>query len=487
MSTLQNETPFNSCDHSYKQKTEWSAFEIKGDYFLSTRKRWSVCIMCRKQNLLSPKERETYGIQEYRCHIKELLSKEEQPVAFELLSELLRGKNNKRWDPLKRNLLQEYPFDIVDDAIRKLHGHGILIYKEEKVPLGWKIKQVKYNEKYLHDIRHFIGWNPSEIPIWISCPFPSLYLPKTDHGEKLYKLLLEQKHLFFQNGKAEIVDATGNVVVSSSSVKGYFKFIRILYGLYENTEQQRKEYWKTFSQKIFGDTKTIQVNDKKRIQQYFGDSLEDYGIIDNRAEVVLSGEFTWIYEGHSGTSLAFKDYTAFPREMISELKITNWIPHSILIIENPDLYFSIVKSKLLSNKEWSVILGSGFISSQEISIVNQACELGLKEVFIWPDLDPYGLQIALDICRKLKGQDISVYLFGYSTEWFERVGIYKPLESFDHDQINKMLGQYFLHDKISMVLKKMSEDGKKAEQEILFSHLSKDFNQRLSKESISLS
>ncbi|MGE7696698.1 hypothetical protein ACQKNC_21830 [Lysinibacillus sp. NPDC094177] len=487
MSTLQNEMPFNLCDHSYSQKTEWSAFEIVGDYFVSIRRRWSECRICCKQKVLSPKEREIYGIQEFRSCMKDLLNEEEQPVAVSLLSKLLKGNNNKHWESLKKNLLQEYPFDMVDGVIETLNTHGILIYKEEKVPLGWKIKQIKYNEKYLDDIRIFVGWTPSDIPIWISCPFPSLPLPKTINGKKLYELLLEQKHLIFQNVKSVIFDTVGNEVVSSSSVKSYFKFIRILYGLYENVEQKRREYWKTFSQQVFGDTKTIRANDKKRIQQYLGANLEDYGIITERSEVVLSGEFTWVYDGHNGTSLAFKDYTAFPRDMINEIKITSWAPYSMLIIENPALYFSVAKSKLLYNKEWSIILGNGFISSQEMSIVYQACELGLKEVFIWPDLDPYGLQIAQDISKKLKGQDVSVYLFGYTVEWFERVSVYKPLEPYDIEVINKLLSKENLHEKISTVLVKMIETGKKAEQEILFSDLFKrDFCQHLFTESISL-
>ncbi|MFC7394611.1 hypothetical protein ACFQRG_16935 [Scopulibacillus cellulosilyticus] len=486
MSTLQNGTLFNSCNHSYRQKTEWSAFDIMGNYFVSTRKRWSECRICGKQNVLSPKERETYGILEFSGNIKDLLNEEEQLVAVYLLSELLKGNNNKRWEPLKKKLLQNYPYDIVDSAMETLHEHSLIIYKEEKVSLGWKIKQIKYNEKYLHDIRELVGWTPPDIPIWMSSPFPSLPLPKTTNGKKLHKLLIEQKQLFFQSNQAKIVDVVGNVIVSSSSsVKGYFKFIRILYALYENAEQHRKEYWKTFSQRVFGDTKSIQSNDKKRIQQYFGESLEEYGIIEERSEVVLSGEFTWVYEGHIGTSLAFKDYTAFPRDMINMIKVTSWVPPSMLIIENSALYFSIAKSKLLHKREWSIILGNGFISLQEMSIVYQACKLGLKEVFIWPDLDPYGLQIAQDICRKLNGQDVSVYLFGYTVEWFEQVGVYKPLESYDIDKIGNLLSQGFLHEKISTVLKRMREEGKKAEQEILFPQLSKsDFNQRLIRESI---
>ncbi|MFK5710530.1 hypothetical protein ACI6BU_21400 [Lysinibacillus boronitolerans] len=415
------------------------------------------------------------------------MNEDELPVAVNLLSVLIKGNNNKRWFLLRKKLLQSYPFVLLDSTIEKLHLYGILIFKEEKVTLAWKIKQIKYHEKYVDEIYKFVGKATLDIPIWMSNPFLSLPPPKTLHGEKLYKLLLEQKKLLIQNSEAIIIDTLGNQIVSSSTRKGYYKFIKILYGLYENAEQQRKEYWKIFSQRVFGDTKVIQLNDKKRIQQFFGTELEEFGIISERSEVVLSGEFTWEYEGYSASSLAFKDYIAFPRDMIKVMKLISWMPSSMLIIENSDLYFSITKSKLLLNKKWSILLGSGFVSSQEMSLVYQACDLGLKEIFIWPDLDPYGLQIAQDICRKLKGQKVSIYLFGFTEEFFEQVGIYKPLESYDIDAINKLLNQGGLQDKISKVLKKMKEEDKKAEQEILFSKLEKkDLYQCLLTESISL-
>jgi len=478
---------FNSCDHSFFQRNEWSEYEKTGDYYVSTRRRWSECSKCHKQNVLIPKERQTYGIRVLHSNMKDLLNEDELPVAVNILSELIKGNNNKRWVLLKKKLLQSYPFVLLDSAMEKLHLYGILIFKEEKETLIWKIKQVKYHEKYIDDIYKFVGKTTLDIPIWMSNPFLSLSPPKTMHGEKLYKLLLEQKKLLTQNSEAIIIDALGKQIVSSSTRKGYYKFIKILYGLYENTEQQRKEYWKIFSQRVFGDTKVIQMNDKKRIQQFFGTELEYFGIISERSEVVLSGEFTWEYEGHSATSLAFKDYIAFPRDMIKEMKLISWTPSSMLIIENPDLYFSVTKSKLLLNKKWSILLGSGFISSQEMSLVYQACGVGLKEIFIWPDLDPYGLQIAQDICRKLKGQEVSIYLFGFTEEFFEQVGIYIPLEPYDIDAINKLLNQGRLQGEICKVLKKMKEEGKKAEQEILFSNLAKkDFCQCLFTESISL-
>lgn len=487
MSILQNETPFNSCNHSFFQRNEWLEYEKTGDFFVSTRRRWSECRKCHKQNVLIPKERQTYGIRVFHSNIKDLLNEDELPVAVNLLSELIKGNNNKRWVLLRKKLLQSYPFVLLDSTMEKLHLNGILIFKEEKVTLAWKIKQIKYHEKYVDDIYKFIGKTTLDIPIWMSNPFLSLSPPKTLHGEKLYKILLEQKKFLTQDSEAIIIDELGNQIVSSSARKGYYKFIKILYGLYENAEQHRKEYWKIFSQRVFGDTKVIQLNDKKRIQQLFGTKLEEFGIISERSEVVLSGECTWKYEGHSASSLAFKDYIAFPRDMINEMKLISWMSSSMLIIENPDLYFSIIKSKLLLNKKWSILLGSGFVSSQEVSLVYQACDLGLKEIFIWPDLDPYGLLIAQDICRKLKGQEVSIYLFGFTEEFFEQVGIYKPLEPYDIDAINKLLNQGGLQDKISKVLKKMKAEGKKAEQEILFSKLAKkDFCKCLLTESISL-
>ena len=222
----------------------------------------------------------------------------------------------------------------------------------EKVKLDEIIKQIKYNPIFEKDIMIFIGLPDEQLPEWITNPFPPLLIPTTRKSRFLSILLQEQK-VMFQNSKGGIIQnpLTKEVVLaSSSSAKGYLQ-TRMMYGVYENVEQNRKEYWKTFSQRIFGDTKVINKIDKQRFEQLFGKNLEEYGIISERTEVILSGDFTWLYNGHINTSLAFKDYITLPRDMVYEMKIRSWGSSSLLIIENPALFFSVVKSQLLNTIE----------------------------------------------------------------------------------------------------------------------------------------
>ena len=104
------------------------------------------------------------------------------------------------------------------------------------------------------------------------------------------------------------------------------------------------------------------------------------------------------------------------------------------------------------------MLGSGFISSQEIDIINQACNGQLKKVYIWPDLDPYGYQIAHDIYSKLLEQKIHVYLFGFTIEWFHRMDLYKRLEPHDLQVIAQLLKDETLHQEVREVLIEMKNE-----------------------------
>lgn len=476
MNILTSEKPFSLCVHNYKIKTEWSTFERKDDCNERIKKRWTECRICKKKNSLIPFERETYGSKLFHGQITEILGEEQQELAFILLSEMFKGKNNKQWPPLKKKLLTKFLFEVLDSTIVILHDHGILKFRWERVKLDEVIKQIIYNTAFEKDICTFLGIQDEQLPEWITNPFPPLTNPTTAKSRLIWRFLLKQQTMFEKTQQGTILSPLTEeiIVTSTSSAKGYFKLIRIVYGIYENVEQNRKEYWKTFSQRILGDTKVIKKVDKQRLEQLFGKALEEFGILSERTEVLLSGDFSWSYNGHINTSLAFKDYLSFPRDMIHEMDITSWNSSSLLIIENPALFFSVVKSHLLDTQEWSVLLGSGFISSQEIDIIIQAANKQLKKVYIWPDLDPYGYQITHDIYSKIKAQNISVYLFGYSIEWFKRVDVYKPLAPYDVQVIAQLLKDEMLHEEVRNVLIEMNNSNKKAEQEILFSHLEKE-------------
>jgi len=475
MSTLNSVKSFSICEHEYKTKTEWSSFERKDEFHERIKKRWSECRICNKVNPLASTEIETYGTKPFHGQLTEILDVEQRDLAFSLLNEMYKGKNNKRWPPFKNKLLTKYPYDVLASTVECLHDYGILKILKRKVKFDGEIKQIRYNHTYEKDIFTFLGIQDEQLPEWLTNPFPQLVNPTTQTSMVISNFLLEQKVMFERTQEGTILNPLSEeiVVASKSSAKGYFKLIRMVYGIFENVEKNRKEYWKTFSQRIFGDTKVIKKIDKKRLEQLFGNRLEDYGILSERTEVIVSGDFTWSYNGYSNTSRAFKDYISFPRNMINEMSITSWSSSSLLIIENPALFFSVVKSHLLDTKEWSVMLGSGFISSQEIEIIIQACKGQLKKVHIWPDLDPYGYQIANDIYSKIKAQKLSVYLFGYTSEWFKRMDLYKELELYDVQVIDQLLTEEMLHKEVRSLFIEMKNENKKAEQEILFSHLDK--------------
>ncbi|KIV58378.1 hypothetical protein AM501_28585 [Aneurinibacillus migulanus] len=477
MSISENVMLSNKCQHNYRLRQKWEPFKKTGSHCQRYKIRWSECIFCCKRNFLQSHEREIYGTKGFYGKITDVIENYYQEHAKVLLTGLYKGNNNKHWNNWKNSLLKLYDYQTIMDTISQLHAYGILIKREEKDKdraTYWRITKVYYNEAFLEDIKLFIGISKNEEPHWIKRPFLDFSTkPSTKLGREIQIILLEQKRQYELTGKASIIGVHDVEVVSSSkSKKGYLKLIKILYGLYENVEHSYKMHWKRFSQRVFGDTKAISTNDKKRVELLLGKDLSSYGIIPERDEVIVSGDFTWNWHGFQGTSRAIMNYIPFPRDMIHEMNITSWRTPFLLIIENQDLFFSVVKQNLLDRTQWSILLGRGYITSKELYFIIQACKLCLKKVYVWPDIDPYGYQIAVDIARKVKNYNVSVNLFGYNKEWFRKSNVYKSLEPLDEKIIGDLLEKNDdLPKEVRDVLITMKKNNKKVEQEILIERL----------------
>ncbi|PLR76548.1 hypothetical protein CU633_15265 [Bacillus sp. V3-13] len=491
MNTSESVVSSNSCRHIYKYKNNWGPFEKVDSQFIRLKSEWRECTLCKKKGRIIYRERERYGNKNFLGRIEDFLPEEYREAAIILLNELYKKNNKKIWSRWKKNLFAAFSYETIIETLEALNSYGVVILRErnDKTRIShWDKTHIYYNDKYITDIRYFLGIPVESVQNWLNNPFPLLMNePTTDNSEKIKTIIMGQKEQYELTGKGVVLGPDEQVVVSSSlSFKGYMKFIRILYGLYENIENNYNVYWKPFSQRIFGNTKEINKADKKRVELIFGKDLSSVGILPERHEVLVSGDLTWELQGAAGTSQAFMDYVPFPAEMIHKMKITSWNTSCLLIVENQDLFLSIVKGKLLDKSKWAILLGRGFLSSGEIHLVIQACIHKTRGIYVWPDLDPYGYQIAEDITRKIKKYNVPVYLFGYNKDWFMKSGIYKPLEKADEKAIDNILVYSNLHKDVVEVLSYMKDNGAKAEQEILIDYLDNKLEHVITKKSISM-
>jgi DNA topoisomerase VI subunit A len=493
VSISKKEISSNDCKHKFTQVQEWEPFRKFNSQYISYRIRWNVCINCNKKNKLKSNERELYGDRRLKGNISDVINISSQELAKLILRNLYKNNNNKRWSNWRTNLLKFNDFQSIIDTITLLNEYGILIKREardkNRQSERWKTTKIYYNDDFLEDIKTFIGIQDTDNSDWMNRPFASfLKEPKMKKSKEIKIILQQQKKQYESEGKAAILGLHGVEVISSTkSRRGYMKLIRILYGLFEIIENKNEMHWKTFSQYIFKDTKEISSSDKKRVKLLFGEDLSEYGIIPKRDEIIVRGDFDWIYNECQGKSRAFKDYLPLPRDMISNMKITSWKNTFLLIIENHDLYFSVLKRKDLNYSQWAVLYGGGYISSEKVKFIRKACKYNLKKIYIWPDLDPYGYLIALDIAKKVKSYDIDVYLFGFNKHWFEKSDVYKSLELIDLKVIDNLLNTNKLSKDVREVLLEMKKRNKKSEQEILIERLeNKMLSDYIKNESVSL-
>lgn len=493
MNILKKEISSNDCKHKFTQIQEWEPFKQLNSKYISYRIRWNICINCNKKNKLKSNERDIYEDRQFKGNISDIINSSSQELAKLILRDLYKNNNNKNWNRWKTNLLKFNDFQSIMDIITSLNEYGILIKREtrdkNRQSERWKITKIYYNQNLLEDIKTFIEIHDTKKSKWMNHPFTLFPKePNMKNSKEIKTILLEQKKQYESTGKAIILGLHGVEVISSTkSRKGYIKLIRILYGLFEIIENKNKMYWKTFSQYVFQDTKEVSSSDKKRVKWLFGEDLSEYGIIPERDEIIVRGDFDWRYNEFEGRSRAYKDYLPLPRDMISNMKITSWKNASLLIIENHDLFFSVLKRNDLNYSQWAILYGGGYISSEEINFIEKACKYNLEKIYVWPDLDPYGYLIAYDIARKVKDFGIDVYLFAFNKYWFEKSNAYKSLELIDLKVIDNLLNSYELPKDVQEVLLEMKKRNKKSEQEILIERLeNKMLSDYIKNESISL-
>ncbi len=470
MSTLKTEV-FTKHRHKTRVREQWGSLEKKGDLCIKEKIRLRVC-ECGYQKRDRTREKESYGSTLFRGNIGDLLPSELVPVARQILGDLLKANNNKRFLPWRQKILKIYSYTLFDEAVSALWKMGVLVKGER---LGqrstyWEISKLYYNQDYLEQIKQFLGVVDQENPFWIDEPFPPLpSSPRTKEGKLLQQVLEKQREGFLKNGHATLYTDEGEEVISSKANRlSYLKTIRLLYSMFHTVEKGEYLSWKTFSQQYFGDTKALNSADKRRIEMLVGQDVSRFGIYRDRHEIILSGDFTWEWQGHGGDSRAFKDYIVFDLDMLPDLRLTSWSGEKVLIIENQDLFFNIVKRRLLDKKRWIVFYGAGYPSQEEMRFLCKGRPYGLKQVFVWPDIDPYGYDIALNVKKKISQMDrtIKVSLFGFATKWFERSPVYKKLRDVDVAAINR-----FLEDpvpaSVEEILLLMKKRRLKTEQELL--------------------
>ena len=366
-----------------------------------------------------------------------------------------------------------------------MHGFIIKRKRKDKTRINhWNLHRILFNEDFMVSIESFLKINKVKKQKWEEVPFPSLSPAGLGNAKILFDLILtNQKH--YNNGGALIECTNGEkLVFPKSSGNSYLKIIRGLHGLYQLTISERHLFLKEFSQEFFSDTKLFSKSDRDKLDRIVG-GIEKFGLLQSRNEVLISGTFSWEWDGEIGNSMAFKNYLALPRDMVSEIKLTKWQGKRLLIIENQDLFISVAKGNVLNKNEWIILFGSGYLSTEEYTVVGELISLGLQQIYFWCDLDPYGYFIA-DNFIKNTNTNIPIYLFGFNSNWFSKLPVYKELLQTDKSEIDKLLKED-IPFQIKEVLFMMKETGFKGEQEYFINFLDrKTFEETILAESIKL-
>ncbi|MDQ0157395.1 Wadjet anti-phage system protein JetD domain-containing protein [Robertmurraya andreesenii] len=484
-----NNTPSSKHRHKLKYINEWGTWKKKNGLHIREKIRYSVCENCSYHNKLRTHEIETVGLNKRQINPSQFLTVLEIKVAKIILKDLYKSGNKKRWSSWKETLYKKWSFTIIEKTMDKLHTHGFLIKRQKKDPSRinqWDIHHVYYNEKMTESIEAFLGINSKKIFHWEENPFPPLVPPSSNNAKTLSDLIYvnQKHHEHSSNYVIEGVDKA-KMIFPRTSKGVYLKLIRGIWGLYQLSNTGRQLYLKEFSQEFFHDTKTFTKSDRDKLDKIVN-GVERFGLYQARNEVLISGAFQWKWNGTKGNSLAIKGYLPLPRDMIAEMEITQWAADKLLIVENQDLFINIAKRNLLNNNDWAILFGSGYISSEEEIIISEAVKLGLKCIYFWCDLDPYGFLIA-DHFQKKANLPIPIYLFGFNTNWFSKLSIYKELTKIDKEELQQLLNED-LPFQIKELLFLMKETGYKGEQEF-FSNLIKKstFEKEVVAESIRLS
>jgi 5S rRNA maturation endonuclease (ribonuclease M5) len=488
MTNTLNNTANSAHRHKLRTFQEWGEWDEVDGFLIRNRQRWSSCIDCSYKNELKILEKQSTGHNNMKVHPKHFLSNIETTVAQTILKELYVSNNSKRWSSWEESLNKIWEYTLVSTTIEKLHTHSYVIkhHRKNKERINsWELSGISYNNNYIDMVEDFLNVKTKEKHAWEETPFPSIASPLSTKGRLLYDLILTNKALYLHEDKNLLIGLDQETIIFQlQSISLYYKMVRALYGLYLLTLEGRRLYLKTFSQEFFGDTKVFTRQDREKLNKLVGET-EKFGLLPSRDEILLYGDFKWKLNGFIGHSLSFKDYIPIPRDMIAKIALENWNGKRLLIVENQDLFISLAKGHFLHNGDWSILLGSGYMSSEELAIIKQTIPLGLKEVYIWCDLDPYGYMIAKDFIKKFNA-NVPVYLFGFNQKWFTKLSIYKELTSEDNNELSRLLKQT-LPGEIKDTLSLMKDTGFKGEQEYFANLINQNsFEQHLLSDRIEL-
>lgn len=485
---LSSDKPSIKHRHSITYLQEWGQWGRKDGYLVREKRRYSYCEDCGYRNDLRSEEIETVGSNNHQIHPINFLNASEITIANHILKELYKSDNKKRWSSWKDLLYKKWNYNLVETTIDKLHMHGFIIKRKRKDKSRinhWNLHSIMFNGDFTESIENFLKIDKEKKRKWEEVPFPPLTPPGSSHAKVLFDLIqTNQKHYKSNSGKfLECINGE-KFVFPRSSGKAYLKIIRGLHGLYRLTITERHLFIREFSQEFFGDTKIFSKSDRDKLERIVG-GVEKFGLLQSRNEVLISGNFSWEWNGEIGNSMSIKNYLALPRDMVSEIKLTKWQGKRLLIIENQDLFISVAKSNVLNQYEWIILFGSGYLSAEEYTIIRGLISLGLQQVYFWCDLDPYGYLIA-DNFIKVANTHIPTYLFGFNTNWFSKLPIYKELLQTDQSEIEKLIKQD-IPFQIKEVFFIMKETGFKGEQEFFANLLDrKTFEKSILAESIKL-
>lgn len=487
MNSLNNK-PSTKHRHNITYLQEWGQWERKDGYLVREKRRYSFCGDCGYRKNLRSEEIETVGGNDLQMHPINFLNASEIKIANHILKELYKSNNKKRWNSWKDSLFKKWNFGLVEITIDKLHMHGFIIKRKRKDKTRinhWNLHCILFNEDFMVSIESFLKINKVKKQKWEEVPFPPLSPAGLGNTKILFDLIQTNQKHYNNNGGALIECINGEkLVFPKSSGNAYLKIVRGLHGLYQLTLSERHLFLREFSQEFFGDTKLFSRSDRDKVDRIVGD-VEKFGLLQSRNEVLISGNFEWAWNGEIGNSRAIKNYLALPRDMVSEIKLTQWQGKKLLIIENQDLFISVAKGNVLNKNEWIILFGSGYLSAEEYTIIRELIPLGLQQIYFWCDLDPYGFLIA-DNFIKNTNTNIPIYLFGFNSNWFSKLPVYKELLQTDKSEIDKLLKED-IPFQIKAVLFMMKETGFKGEQEYFINFLDrKTFEKTILAESIKL-
>lgn len=441
--------------HVYISTTLWGPFELVHNIYVSQKTRVQECTHCGHQRSLPITECKRYGSSLLPFSLDGALEGEVLSLTRSLLLDLVTSATRKKWDTWKRKWVETNDYSLFDECVERLFHWGLVIKQEKKTPdriHSWETKYISSNMVFLEsDIARLLG-------LEIASALPDTALSDIGY-DNLNPTTAKGRQI------KELIDKLRN----EKSTPTTLRVLQALQGIFNLVEEQRSMSWKIFSQTYFGSTKALGDFDKVRLRNLLGSKLSDFGIRSSSSRVLISGDFSWEIHGYLNHGLGFLGSLSLPRNMIHRMTVVSWKSPHLLIIENKDLFESLVDSQRLDPRKWAILFGKGFLSSEEIELIGHASKYSLKSITIWPDLDPFGLSIALNLKERLIDSHIPMplFIFGFSIDWANRFKVKLPLTPKDLDEIER-LKKNPLPPNCLQVIEWMLDSNQKSEQEMAF-------------------